>query len=77
VGDGVDPALPQLLAQLRVPVVLHVVVRPPRQLVRDQRPPAKCMEFVAQISAPSTTCETSIYDAYNAWLDRTTISIAG
>jgi hypothetical protein len=40
VGDGVDPALPQLLAQLRVPVVLDVVVRAPRQLVRDQRPPA-------------------------------------
>ncbi|BAS83721.1 Os03g0296100, partial [Oryza sativa Japonica Group] len=39
VGDGVDATLPQLLAQLGVPVVLHVVVRPPRQLVRDQRPP--------------------------------------
>jgi hypothetical protein len=41
VGDGVDAALPQLLAQLRVPVVLHVVVRAPRQLVRDQRPPER------------------------------------
>jgi hypothetical protein len=40
VGDGVDAPLPQLLAKLGVPVVLHVVVRPPRQLVRNQRPPA-------------------------------------
>jgi hypothetical protein len=45
VGDGVDSALPQLLAQLRVPVVLHVVVRAPRQLVRDQRPPEKGSNF--------------------------------
>ncbi|BAS89639.1 Os04g0470650, partial [Oryza sativa Japonica Group] len=39
VRDGVDAHPGQLLLQLRVPVVLHVVVRPPRKLRRDHRPP--------------------------------------
>jgi hypothetical protein len=39
VRDGVDAHPGQLLLELGVPVVLDVVVRPPRQLRRDHRPP--------------------------------------
>src|SRR5699024_1112886 len=34
-----DPALPELLLDVRVPEVLHLVVRPPRQLRSNLRPP--------------------------------------
>jgi hypothetical protein len=39
VGGGVDAALPELLLDVRVPRVLHLVVRSARQLRRDLRPP--------------------------------------
>jgi hypothetical protein len=37
---GVDAALPELLLDAAVPEVLDLVVRPPRQVRRDLRPPA-------------------------------------
>jgi hypothetical protein len=37
----VDAAGQQLALDVRVPVVLDLVVRPPRQLPRDERPPAR------------------------------------
>jgi hypothetical protein len=39
VRDGVDAHAQQLLADVRVPVVLDLVVRPPVQVRRDRRPP--------------------------------------
>ncbi|BAT07970.1 Os09g0401050, partial [Oryza sativa Japonica Group] len=39
VCDGVDPHLPELLLDVRVPVVLDLVVRPARQVRRDLGPP--------------------------------------
>ena len=39
VGDGVDAHSQQLLLDVRVPVVLDLVVRPPVQVRRDRRPP--------------------------------------
>jgi hypothetical protein len=41
VRHRVDAHLHQPLLQVRVPVVLDLVVRPPRQMRRDRRPPAQ------------------------------------
>jgi hypothetical protein len=47
VGDRVDAHLPELLLDVRVPVVLDLVVRPPRQLRRDLGPPVA--ELLVQV----------------------------
>jgi hypothetical protein len=45
VRGRVDAALPELLLQAAVPEVLDLVVRPPRQVRRDLRPPACVDQF--------------------------------
>ena len=39
VGDGVDSSLDELLLELGVPVIFHVVVGSSGELVCDDRPP--------------------------------------
>lgn len=49
--NGVDAHPGQLLLQLRVSVVLHVVARPPKQSRHDRRPSART-DRVAQYTLP-------------------------
>jgi hypothetical protein len=58
VGDGVDAHPEELLPDVGVPVVLDLVVRPPRQPRRDLGPPADAVAVDQENRAPAAHGET-------------------
>jgi putative hemolysin len=72
VRHGVEPHLYETLLEVRVPEVLDLVVRPPRQARRDLRPPEKIRSQTQTISALNPTYSNQESHSKFPWLQRRT-----
>ena len=57
VRGRVDASLPELLLEAAVPEVLDLVVRPPRQVRRDLRPPAWIIRLLVHHAGHERSCQ--------------------